>query len=254
MKEKKLIAFDLYDTCFSIENANMAYRQLFFDLWVSDKKRELRKILLTSNKSIEEILSDIFNHQKNEWNEVLLDDWIIPTTWEILNTNEMKWLKNSKAVVWKFSSQFPQWTIRLQLNDFYKNLRNEIDSVSLFPEVTSVLSELKNRGYKIAAISNLAQPYIEPLNILLPHVFHYEVLSCEVWLIKPDKKIFDCLKNISWYHEDQILMVGDSFSSDVQWAKGAGIAPVHLNRNSEWIKYCDAYISISTLQQLLEIL
>jgi len=50
---------------------------------------------------------DKFIHQKNQWNEVFLDEWIIPTTWENLSTNLptagrwMKWLNNSKAVVYK---------------------------------------------------------------------------------------------------------------------------------------------------------
>ncbi len=42
---------------------------------------------------------DRFIHQKNQWNEVFLDEWTIPTTWENLSTNEMKWLNNSKVVV-----------------------------------------------------------------------------------------------------------------------------------------------------------
>ena len=44
------------------------------------------------------------NHQKNEWNEDVLDDWVIPTTWETVSTNpprRMKWLQNSKAGRWK---------------------------------------------------------------------------------------------------------------------------------------------------------
>lgn len=32
MKEKKLIAFDLYDTCFSIQQEHLCYAQLFSDL------------------------------------------------------------------------------------------------------------------------------------------------------------------------------------------------------------------------------
>ncbi len=41
--------------------------------------------------------SFILNHQKNKWNEVFLDDWVIPTTWEHASTKEVKWLQSSKA-------------------------------------------------------------------------------------------------------------------------------------------------------------
>lgn len=51
------------------------------------------------NKFLSEQI-DKFIHQKKEWNEVFLDEWIIPTTWENLSTNEVKWLNNSKAVVY----------------------------------------------------------------------------------------------------------------------------------------------------------
>jgi hypothetical protein len=40
----------------------------------------------------------ILNHQKNQWNEVFLDDWGIPTIWETVSTNGAKWSQISKAV------------------------------------------------------------------------------------------------------------------------------------------------------------
>ncbi len=58
---------------------------------VSDKK-----IVLDDNKQ-----NLILNRQKNQWNKVFLDDWVIPTTWESVSINEMKWLQFSKAVRYK---------------------------------------------------------------------------------------------------------------------------------------------------------
>lgn len=52
------------------------------------------------NKFLAEQIDKLI-HQKNQWNEVFLDEWSIPTTWENLSTNEMKWSNNSKAVVYK---------------------------------------------------------------------------------------------------------------------------------------------------------
>ncbi len=49
-------------------------------------------------------------------------------------------------------------------------------------------------------------------------------------------------------------MVGDSFSSDVKWAKNACIDAIHVDRSSEWIRYHKEHISISALKQLLELL
>jgi len=41
---------------------------------------------------------NIPNRQKNQWNIIFLDDWVIPTTWETGSINEVKWLQISKAV------------------------------------------------------------------------------------------------------------------------------------------------------------
>ena len=90
---------------------------------------------------------------------------------------------------------------------------------------------------------------------LIPHdTFDYKILSYDVGMQKPDKQIFDHLKHISWYGSDEIVMVGDSFSSDVKWAKNADIDAIHVDRSSEWILYHKEHISISTLKQLLELL
>lgn len=64
MKEKKLIAFDLYDTCFAftLPQAKFPYKQLFSDLGILNSKHELKEILLTSHRSIEDIVYNILPH------------------------------------------------------------------------------------------------------------------------------------------------------------------------------------------------
>lgn len=208
MKDKKLIAFDLYDTCFALQEPNISYKKLFSDLGITERRRELKDILLTSHRSIEDILSDMLPDQK----------------------------------------------ISTYLDVYYDMFCHEIWSTKVFPETLSVLSTLKARWYTLAAVSNIAQPYVQTLENLLPTLFHYKVLSCDVGIAKPDEKIFNHLKNISWFHSDEILMVGDSLYSDVQWAKNAHIDPVRIDRSSSWIRYHTDYISISTLTQLLQLL
>lgn len=40
----------------------------------------------------------IVNPKKSQWNEAFLDGWVIPTIWENLSTNKVKWLNISKTV------------------------------------------------------------------------------------------------------------------------------------------------------------
>ena len=57
MQEKKLIAFDLYDTCFHFTLPHIAYQEFFSVLNDSDIQRSLKNQLLTSRESLEDILS-----------------------------------------------------------------------------------------------------------------------------------------------------------------------------------------------------
>lgn len=208
MQEKKLIAFDLYDTCFHFTVPHIAYQEIFSVLNNRDIQRSLKNQLLTTREDIGDILS----------------------------------------------TRLPQRKIDKYLENYHYHVRSELASVQLFLETTAVLSELKHRWYKLGAVSNLSPPYIEPLEKLLPHTFDYEIFSCDVGVKKPDKKIFECLETLSWCNHDEIVMIGDSIISDLQWAKNAGISPIRINRKSFWIARHTDHISISTLEQLLDIL
>jgi phosphoglycolate phosphatase-like HAD superfamily hydrolase len=60
MKDKKLIAFDLYDTCleFTIPSEQLSYKQLFYDLGLQRHRKDIKNILLISQKNIEDIVTD----------------------------------------------------------------------------------------------------------------------------------------------------------------------------------------------------
>jgi HAD superfamily hydrolase (TIGR01549 family) len=131
----------------------------------------------------------------------------------------------------------------------------QLSSLCVYEDFLPTIEVLKQLWYQTAVVSNLSKPYSYPLIHLVPkNTFTYKLLSYEIGMQKPDKQIFDHLKKISWYESDEIVMVGDSFSSDVQWAKNVGIDSVHIDRSSLWIIYHDGYVSISSLKQLLEIL
>ena len=138
MQDKKLIAFDLFDTCmeFTITKPqeNQEYDKLFANLGILERKREIQKILLTTNRDIENIIKDM-----------------IPGT----NIDDF-------------------------LKIYYQHIKKELASVELFPETKNTLSKIRDKGYKIAVISNISKPYTQALYRLLPYIFDYEVLSCNV--------------------------------------------------------------------------
>lgn len=68
---------------------------------------EIKKTTKGAMVEFQHANEDILNRQKNQWNEVFLDDWVIPTTWETVSTNEMQWLQISKEIRYK-TNEKPQ--------------------------------------------------------------------------------------------------------------------------------------------------
>ena len=105
-------------------------------------------------------------------------------------------------------------------------------SITLFDDAIPTFRLLRGKGIKVGLISNLAQPYGGPIRDLIADEVDDYIFSFEVGFIKPDKAIFDqACKRFSCAHNDA-LMVGDSFRSDYQGAKLAGLDALLLKRDA----------------------
>lgn len=111
-------------------------------------------------------------------------------------------------------------------------VQKEVDSVTAFDEVIDVLATLKTKGMEIAIISNLSPPYAQPLKQLFDQFVNYYLFSFEIGYSKPEPEIFEKLLETSGLNANEILMVGDSFVSDVVGAKKMGIESILLDRRS----------------------
>jgi len=141
------------------------------------------------------------------------------------------------------------------LHECELHIQKELATLSIYPDFFPIVDLLKKNGYQTAVISNLAKPYSAILaQDNLQWIFDYKILSYEVGLRKPEKEIFQLLQKQSWIKPEEMLMVGDSLTSDVQWAKNAWMQAIHLKRNTSEIQKNEGYISISTLSQLAHIL
>lgn len=211
MKEKKLIAFDMFNTWVSAPIWPNPYKGIFSQLWIEWQiYKELAAIVQTTDADIADILQKKLSSGK------------IPD--EVLS---------------KFQSDM----------DF------QLSSLSVYEDFLPTIDILKRLWYKTAVVSNLSKPYSYPLTHLIPKdTFDYTLLSYNVGMQKPDTQIFNHLKTLSWYSWNQIVMVGDSLKSDIEWAIHADIQAIHIDRNSEWIIQHKNYVSISTLRQLIDIL
>ena len=141
-----------------------------------------------------------------------------------------------------------------------KKIQKDIAGILLYPDFNGIIDYLKSKWYKTAVVSNLAQPYEEPLRRLVKEwSFDYEALSFNVGAMKPSPEIFEYLKKQSWIEFDDMVLVWDSLKSDVKWAHEVWITPIHLHRwhksSPETIKKDGIeFVQISTLTDLKEIL
>jgi len=97
----------------------------------------------------------------------------------------------------------------------------------LHPQVLPMLEQLRERGVKVALISNC---YLEErdnirTSILLPY-FDVACLSCELGMKKPQPEIFHCCLEKLQLTADQCLYIGDGGSHELEAAQQVGMHPL----------------------------
>nr|WP_241021616.1 HAD-IA family hydrolase [Burkholderia sp. Ac-20353] len=119
----------------------------------------------------------------------------------------------------------------LDLDELEDDLVAELASIELFEEVSEVLTHLRASGLRLGVVSNLAQPYAEPLLRLLPFDLDAYAWSFSVGSLKPDSAIFTAASQMLDLSPDQIVMVGDTFDADYEGARQSGMHALHLDRD-----------------------
>ena len=108
--------------------------------------------------------------------------------------------------------------------------------------IVSLLRELKERGYKVALISNCFLEEAEAIreSVLAP-CFDVMMLSCEQGVQKPEHAIFErCLAELSVAPEE-CLYVGDGGSQELETARSFGMKTLQAgwfvkNEQEDWRK------------------
>jgi len=112
-------------------------------------------------------------------------------------------------------------------------LASERAGLKAFEDGLILLARLRARGKRLGALSNL---WLFPANRILIGMglgtwFENIVLSYQVGLRKPDRRIFELVARQFGVRPDQCKMIGDSFGSDIQGAIDAGMRAVMIVRD-----------------------
>lgn len=119
-----------------------------------------------------------------------------------------------------------------------RQIKTEIDSFLLYPDVPRTLLEWRGRGFQIAVCSNLAFEYCAAVRGLLPMVSHF-IFSCEIGAAKPDPEIYATACRVLKCRPRDALFIGDSKRADYDGPRAFGIKARLINRGQgELLAHC----------------
>lgn len=100
-----------------------------------------------------------------------------------------------------------------------------------YPFAAPTLETLKGMGYRLGVISNW-DPSAKPIlrRCGLAAFFEQIIVSCEVGVQKPDRRIFDIALKASGADPSRCLYVGDNYYDDAVGSASAGMECLIVNR------------------------
>ena len=105
---------------------------------------------------------------------------------------------------------------------------------TLVPEAKEMLDTLQAKGYRLFAASNsfghLQRNRLERAGIL--HYFEDTFISMDIGYDKPDIRFFEEALRRANLQPSEVLMIGDSMTTDVLGAQAAGIDALYFDRRT----------------------
>lgn len=111
-------------------------------------------------------------------------------------------------------------------------IKLEINSTNPFHESFKVLEKLKMK-YQMYLVSNVMSTYKKPyMNLNLDRFFDKAYFSCDVGLKKPQAEIFEIILNENNLEVNEVVMIGNSYSSDYLGGTSVGIESILVDRRN----------------------
>ncbi|OGW86026.1 MAG: hypothetical protein A3C35_04005 [Omnitrophica bacterium RIFCSPHIGHO2_02_FULL_46_11] len=140
-----------------------------------------------------------------------------------------------------------------RFDEFFAALHRSFEEKHLweiYPEVVSVLKELRKRGLTLGIVSNWdlrLQKVVKNLGLI--SYFHFLVSSSVCGATKPSPKIFKEALKKAGVKPEETIHVGDTYEEDFVGAKSLGIQALLLNRNGNG-NSAPPELRISSLEEL----
>ena len=158
---------------------------------------------------------------------------------------------------WKFLVRevFREYLDAMDFEQFFEHLYHrfeDVESWRLYEDVLAVLSDLKERGYTLAIVSNWDSRLPSLCDRLgITSFFHTVVVSSLVGYEKPHPHIFQIALQQTGLSADQVMYIGDDPFLDYQAARKIGIQSLHLDRNNRFPEHPHRITSLIELNRFL---
>jgi len=121
-----------------------------------------------------------------------------------------------------------------------------------YDETEDILKKLKEKGIKLALVSNSSEQSIEPVleKFNLAQYFDVILYSFEEGLLKMDKEFYEKAVKKLGVNKEDVIVVGDSIQSDIKGAENAGLKATLIDRRNTR-EFPDKIVD---LKELLEVI
>lgn len=141
-------------------------------------------------------------------------------------------------------------TLASKMNEYYLDILAR--QTQLVPHAVELLDYLHTKGYNLYIISNgfieVQHRKLESAGIA--RYFDRIVLSDEIGVNKPDRRLFDYALQVTDSRAEDTLIVGDNYDADILGAMHAGWGQIYFDRNHRGYT---AEVPQHTVHSLLEV-
>ena len=163
-----------------------------------------------------------------------------------VQADDARYLMTTNLSVSELAASMGIHAPQILLDQINKEIDEELQSLALYDDVSSVFEWLNSQGVAIAICSNLAKPYGEAVELLPPEIPMLKGLSYELGTIKPEPEIYAWILKTAGVDAAETLFIGDTFIADYEGPIKMGIPALHLTRKASAMPH-----EISSLREII---
>lgn len=141
-----------------------------------------------------------------------------------------------------------------RMNEYY--LDTLALQTKLVPYAIELLDYLTRRGYNLYILSNgfIEVQHKKLQSAGIEDYFERMVLSDEIGINKPDRRLFDYALEVTHSQAADTLMIGDNYDADILGAMQAGWGQIYFDRNHRGITAQEPQHTVHSLKEVMDIL